>query len=283
MCFFTAFPSVCFNCLSFCVFQLPFLVCFHCLSFCVFSLPFLVFSLSFLSLCVSTACQCLTRRHSISNSGRATCAVLVVADLLDAGGALGKKVKAAFISTGFFDLFIGAVAAVEQRGPELLRRDTDTYALTGGVLKALRYFCDDPECERKIRGVAGGLRLCMEVNVEFCKALHLNTAGGASLICARVFGRDEERSDLSFTQVNTPPLPCVSSWLRQCLCLVFSTAFVAKTVPLPCVSLLSSWPRQCLCLVCFHCLRGQDSAFALCFHCLRGQDSAFALCHCLRG
>ena len=28
--------------------------------------------------------------------------------------------------------------------------------------------------------------------------------------------------------------------------------------------------RRCLCLVCFYCLRGLDTAFALCFHCLRG-------------
>ena len=27
--------------------------------------------------------------------------------------------------------------------------------------------------------------------------------------------------------------------------------------------------RQCLCL-CFHCVGGEDTAFALCFHCLRG-------------
>ena len=54
-----------------------------------------------------------------------------------------------------------------------------------------------------------------------------------------------------------------------------STAFVAKTLPLPCV---------------FHCLRVQATAFVLCttfaaktpsvpsvFHCLRGYDTAFAL------
>ena len=29
--------------------------------------------------------------------------------------------------------------------------------------------------------------------------------------------------------------------------------------------------------MCFHCLRGQDTACAMCFHCLRGQATAFPM------
>ena len=34
--------------------------------------------------------------------------------------------------------------------------------------------------------------------------------------------------------------------------------------------------RPCRCLVHFHCLRGEDAAFAVRFHCLRSYDTAFA-------
>ena len=50
---------------------------------------------------------------------------------------------------------------------------------------------------------------------------------------------------------------------RHRLCHAFSLPFVPKTPPLP---------------LRLHCLRAQDTAFALCFDCLRSQDTAFALC-----
>ena len=43
--------------------------------------------------------------------------------------------------------------------------------------------------------------------------------------------------------------------VRKCHSPCVATAFVGKTLPLPCA---------------FNCLRGQGSAFALCFNCLRG-------------
>ena len=50
--------------------------------------------------------------------------MLAVGDMLD---GLDGRAKAAFVSVGLFDLMIGAMAAVEQRGPELLQTDTDVY------------------------------------------------------------------------------------------------------------------------------------------------------------
>ena len=41
---------------------------------------------------------------------------------------------------------------------------------------------------------------------------------------------------------------------------------------------LHSRLRHCYCLVCYHCLHGEGTAFALCLHCLRGEGTAFAVC-----
>ena len=85
------------------------------------------------------------------------------------------------------------------------------------------------------------------------------------------------------TLPKTLPLACVSALL-----------FVAKALPLPCVSsdslaktlplacvfpLRRSWPRQRHCLVCPHHLGFQNTLRLACLHCrswLRG--TAFALC-----
>ena len=100
------------------------------------------------------------------------------------------------------------------------------------------------------------------------------------------------------------------SWLRHCLCLVRSTASVAKTAPLSCglpggrlhverqhdgrprhVHGPPEWRRRrdyyrpaasgqvrhSLCLVFPLPSRAKTLPFSLCFHCLRGYDTAFAL------
>ena len=68
------------------------------------------------------------------------------------------------------------------------------------------------------------------------------------------------------TWLKTLPLPCVST-----ACVAKDTAFAfvfpppawLKTLPLPCV---------------FTALVAKDTALALCFHCSRGEGTAFALC-----
>ena len=79
---------------------------------------------------------------------------------------------------------IGALAALELRGAELLATDTDVLLLVQGVLKAPRYFADrqaQPECERKIRGVSGGLALCMAVDLVSISGMGASLSGTATL------------------------------------------------------------------------------------------------------
>lgn len=159
--------------------------------------------------------------------GRATGAAYTVTEIMDCSGELHVQMKEAFVSTGLFDEFIAALSAVEQRGAELLRQDTDLMIMTHAVLKALRLFADDPVCERKIRSVAAGLRLCLEVDATFLAEFGISTGSGSALICARVFGRDEEHSDLGFTQ------PHVDNMLAQWKELMRPKHFGLKATPTP--------------------------------------------------
>ena len=64
----------------------------------------------------------------------------------------------------------------------------------------------------------------------------LSGQGGGGLF-GRLVGTARATAEVTDPD-KTVHLPCVfplPSWLRQCICLVFSTAFVAKTLHLPCV------------------------------------------------
>ena len=105
---------------------------------------------------------------------------------------------------------------------------------------------------------------------------------------------------------NGQAVPAASGGKRwgHCLSLTFRCVFRRLSSPFHCLSTADRWAasgrptgtvwysavRHCLCLSCFHCLRGQDTAFACRVstafaaktlplplrHCLRGQDTAFA-------
>lgn len=116
-----------------------------------------------------------------------------------------------FVACGLFDEMIGAVAALSQRGVELFLHDTDVAVICSGVLRLIRHFTEfSPECAQKIRGVSAGLALCMEHNLIHTNEIALTSGMGAGLLCAKVFGRDEETAGtgFKFTQNHVDAMIC---------------------------------------------------------------------------
>jgi hypothetical protein len=111
-----------------------------------------------------------------------------------------QEVRQEFISSGLFGVLIEGLRAVGERGVEKLKTDTSPHVLQY-FLSGLKWFKGEPECEAKIRSLAPTLAMCMEHPLEYMPSLGLDTGQAAALLCAAVFGRDEEDSELSFTQV----------------------------------------------------------------------------------
>ena len=107
--------------------------------------------------------------------------------------------RAAYISSGWFDLCISAVASAESRGLERLLYDTDHAALQY-AFSNLKFLWQEEGCEAKVRSVASAIAFCMENPLQFNKTFGHNTGFAAGLLAAAVFGRDEEGSEMVFTQ-----------------------------------------------------------------------------------
>ena len=173
---------------------------------------------------VGTAEQWISRSTSL---GRVDWAMMMsIGEVFDVGTEVVDAAKAEFVSCGLFDEMISAVAAVENRGVERLRNDTDVPVLLC-VFKYLRFFCDEPRCVEKIRGVAGGIALCMEHSLGWMPAFGLSTGQTAALVAANTFGRDEEDSELPFTQKNVDDL------LKQFREILLPTAWGRIASPTP--------------------------------------------------
>ena len=123
----------------------------------------------------------------------------VSADVLKSyAGEADRPDAEAMIASGLFDCCVSIVAAFEQRGPQGVA-DTDVMALHC-ALAVLRTAAVMPQCEAKIRGIASALSFCLANDLEVIEAVGLRTGAFCGIICAGVFGRDEEGAEFSFTQ-----------------------------------------------------------------------------------
>ena len=108
------------------------------------------------------------------------------------------------VSSGLFDLCIDAVREFERRGVAGVA-DTEFYGIYR-ALDVIKTCMDQPGCEAKVRGVASGLRFCLEHSVDDDNDMGLSSSGNAAMVCAGMFGRDEGGSQFSFTQEHVDDL-----------------------------------------------------------------------------
>lgn len=72
-----------------------------------------------------------------------------------------------------------------------------------------------PGCEAKIRSIASALAFCLdpENSLDQMEASGLTSGSGAARVCCCVFGRDEGRSEFTFTPQHVETL-CADSMLK---------------------------------------------------------------------
>ena len=132
-------------------------------------------------------------------------------DILAAHGA-DPFAKAAFISSGVADEFLGAVTAFRQAGEPGL---TDTNHLTLCMsLASLAICAGEPQLHAKLHGAAMALDYCLDHSLDNVKELGTTSGAHAAELCARLFGRMEAGSGVSFRSSHVDDL-CAATCLRR--------------------------------------------------------------------
>jgi len=126
-----------------------------------------------------------------------------------AGQATRPDIDAS-VASSLFDICVATVEAFAAAGADGLC-DTHHNTLVF-ALKVLTTCRAHPECGAKIRGAASALAFCM---AEENSLDHMHEIGGttsvyAGMLCCQVFGRDEDSSELTFTQQQVDHL--VKAW-----------------------------------------------------------------------